>query len=111
MICEGRDQGTIVFPDAFCKFFLIADPQERARRRQRELKARGEVVPWGELLRAQEERDRRDETRDIAPMIPAADAIQLDSTHFPLEHVVERMETEVRKRLSAGSGGASTCHK
>jgi cytidylate kinase len=98
MVCEGRDQGTIVFPDAVCKFFLVADPHERARRRQHEMENRGERVPFEEVLRAQDERDRRDEARDLAPMVPAADAIRLDTTYLSLEQVVDRMEQEVRGR-------------
>ncbi len=99
MVCEGRDQGTLVFPDAVCKFFLVADPTERARRRQRDMMARGETVPWEELLAAQEVRDERDAARAIAPMVPAPDAIRLDSTGLSLEEVVARMEQEVRRRL------------
>ena len=98
IVCEGRDQGTIVFPAAACKFFLVADPHERARRRQRDMAARGEVFAWDEVLRAQEERDRRDAARDLAPMVPAADAIILDTTHLSLDQVVERMEQEIRKK-------------
>ena len=98
VVCEGRDQGTIVFPDAACKFFLIADPAERARRRHREHSARGEAVALEDVLHAQEERDRRDAARDIAPMVPAADAILLDSTGLTLDEVVARMEEEVRRR-------------
>jgi cytidylate kinase len=104
MVCEGRDQGTIVFPDAICKFFLQADPRERARRRHRELADRGEKVSFDEVLEAQQARDRRDEARHIAPMIPAGDAVILDSTHLTLEQVVERMEQEVRKRLRPTGG-------
>jgi cytidylate kinase len=102
MVCEGRDQGTIVFPDAICKFFVVADPTERARRRQGEMARRGEVQPLDEVLRVQDERDRRDAARDIAPMVPAADAITLDSTRLTLEQVVERMEQEVRRRMKGG---------
>ena len=101
VVCEGRDQGTLVFPDAACKFFLVADPHERARRRQREMAARGEVFSWDEVLRAQEERDQRDAARDLAPMVPAADAIILDTTRLTLAQVVDRMEQEVRKRESS----------
>jgi cytidylate kinase len=101
MVCEGRDQGTIVFPDAICKFFLMADPAERARRRQKEMAQRGEVLALQEVLTAQEERDRRDLERDLAPMVPAPDAILLDSTHLSLEEVVDSMEREVRRRTSA----------
>ena len=99
MVCEGRDQGTVVFPEALCKFFLVADPRERARRRQREMAGRGEDLPFNEVLRAQEIRDRRDTARDLAPMVPAADAIVLDSTNLTPEEVVDRMEEEVRRRL------------
>jgi CMP/dCMP kinase len=99
MVCEGRDQGTVVFPDAVCKFFLVADAEERARRRQRELAARGETVDFGKLLAAIEERDRRDAGREIAPMRPAVDAIELDSTTLSLEQIVDRMEIECRCRF------------
>jgi cytidylate kinase len=109
VVCEGRDQGTLVFPDAACKFFLIADPQERARRRQREMAARGEVFSWDEVLRAQEERDRRDAARDLAPMVPATDAIILDTTHLSLDQVVERMEQEIKKRTQ--EKGKATSNK
>ncbi len=98
MVCEGRDQGTIVFPDAACKFFLSADPVERARRRQREMEARGDRVELEQLLREQEIRDQRDAARDLAPMKPAADAVILDSTKLSLEQVVEEMTAEVCRR-------------
>jgi cytidylate kinase len=98
VVCEGRDQGTVVFPDAACKFFLVADPQERARRRQREMEARGEVVELAEVLATQEVRDRRDAARDLAPMRPAPDAVVVDSTRLRLDEVVRLMEEEVRRR-------------
>ncbi|MBI1914199.1 MAG: (d)CMP kinase [Planctomycetes bacterium] len=96
IVCEGRDQGTVVFPDAACKFFLVADPVERARRRQREMLARGETVALDELLRAQEARDDRDARRAVGPMVRAADAVTIDSTGLTLEEVVDRMEQRVR---------------
>jgi cytidylate kinase len=102
IVTEGRDQGTVVFPDAVCKFFLVADPNERARRRQRDMAARGEVLSQEEVLRAQDERDHRDRARNLAPMVPAADAVILDSTHLSLDEVVDRMEAEVKQRM----GGA-----
>jgi cytidylate kinase len=101
IVCEGRDQGTVVFPDAACKFFLTAEPEERARRRQRQLTAQGKAVAWEEVLQAQEERDRRDSSRDLAPMVPAADAVILDNTGLTVDQVLERMEKEVRRRLKA----------
>lgn len=97
MVCEGRDQGTVVFPDSPCKFFMVADPLERARRRQRQMAARGDVVSVEKVLQDQQERDRRDAARDIAPMIPAPDAHLLDSTRLTLEEVVECMYQMVRQ--------------
>ncbi|MBL8799060.1 MAG: (d)CMP kinase [Planctomycetia bacterium] len=107
MVCEGRDQGTVVFPDAACKFFLVADPVERARRRQAELAAKGTTVSLEDLLAAQTRRDERDAARDLAPMRPAADALQLDSTQLTLTQVVERMEMEVH-RCRTGASISST---
>jgi len=101
LVTEGRDQGTLVFPDSACKFFLFADPQMRAERRWRELHERGEPVTLLEVLAAQEQRDRRDAERDIAPMKPAADALLLDTTELTTDAVVDRMEWEVRKRMPA----------
>jgi cytidylate kinase len=98
IVSEGRDQGTIVFPQAECKFFLVAQPEERARRRQRDMANRGENVAWDDVLKAQEVRDTRDRQRNLAPMIPAHDAIILDSTQLTLEQVVERMEQHVRQK-------------
>jgi cytidylate kinase len=99
MVCEGRDQGTMVFPEALCKFFLKADPLERARRRQREMQARGESIPLDQVLSDQEARDRRDAARDLAPMVPAADAIIVDSTGMELNQVIDQLEQEVRRRM------------
>jgi CMP/dCMP kinase len=101
VVTEGRDQGTIVFPNALCKFFLFADPAERARRRHRELTGRGVAITLTEIMQAQVERDARDAARHIAPMVPAADAIMLDSTHLTLEEVISAMERHVRSQLSA----------
>lgn len=107
IVCEGRDQGTIVFPDAECKFFMTADPVERARRRHQELLARGVNMPLDEVLRSQQARDQRDSERALAPMVPATDALVLDTTHQTLDQVVERMEQETR-RCQAGLTGPST---
>jgi CMP/dCMP kinase len=99
MVCEGRDQGTVAFPDAVCKFFLIADPAERARRRQHDMAQRGEALTFDDVLQAQTVRDQRDASRTVAPMVPAADAVILDSTCLRLEEVIDRMEQEVRRKL------------
>jgi CMP/dCMP kinase len=99
VVSEGRDQGTVVFPHAVCKFFLSAAVEERARRRQAEMAARGEVVELAALLPMIEARDRRDAARELAPMVPAADAIIVDATGMSLDQVVDRMEAEVLRRL------------
>jgi CMP/dCMP kinase len=99
VVSEGRDQGTVVFPHAVCKFFLSAAVEERARRRQAEMAARGEAVELAELLPMIEARDRRDAARELAPMVPAADAVVVDGTGLSLDQVVDRMEAEVLRRL------------
>lgn len=100
IVTEGRDQGTVVFPEAECKFFLVADPRERARRRQRELLERGEQASFDQVLERQEERDRRDAARALAPMVAAADARTIDTTHLALAEVVAQMEETVRRCLA-----------
>jgi len=104
LVTEGRDQGTVVFPDAECKFFVIADPAERARRRQAELRERGEQVSLETVLAQQEDRDRRDRQRAVGPLIPAADAIHVDTTRVPLEEVIDDLERIVRKRVEERPG-------
>ena len=104
IVCEGRDQGTIVFPDAGCKFFLVAQPEERARRRHRELVARGETIALESVLESQKQRDERDAARGIAPMVPAGDAIILDTTALTLDEVIATMEEEVRRRMPPKDG-------
>jgi cytidylate kinase len=95
-VCEGRDQGTIVFPDAEFKFFLTAEPLERAQRRHKQLSARGDNVSVEDVLAAQLARDKRDAERDIAPMKPAPDARTIDTSGMSLEQVVALMEQIVR---------------
>src|SRR5262245_41616764 len=104
VVCEGRDQGTVVFPDAACKFYLTADPEERLERRARELEARGTRIDLDELRKEQAIRDARDAERALAPLRPAEDAIILDSTRLTLEQVVERMEQVVRQRREGDDG-------
>jgi len=97
IICEGRDQGTIVFPEAKPKFFLTASLEARAQRRFKELRAKGEDVDFDAVLHKMEERDRRDSSRDIAPLRPADDALTLDTSAMPLDEVLEWMEREIRR--------------
>jgi cytidylate kinase len=100
VVTEGRDQGTLVFPDAFRKFYLTASDQERARRRVVEHQARGEAASFQSILSSQRDRDARDSARAIAPMKPAADAVVIDSTGLSIEAVVDRMVLEIEERLS-----------
>lgn len=95
LVTEGRDQGTIVFPQAECKFFLTASPEERADRRRKELAAEGRELTLAELLVQQSERDRRDETRACAPLKAADDAIRIDTSHLTLEAVVDELVRHV----------------
>jgi len=91
IVTEGRDQGTVVFPNAEFKFYLTADPIERARRRFDELRAQGQPVTLEELLAQQEVRDERDQTRSVAPMRAAEDAIVVDTTGLTIDQVLEKM--------------------
>jgi len=104
VVSEGRDQGTVVFPLAECKFYLTADPNERARRRQLELAEQGETIAVEDLLRQILERDNRDQTRDTAPLRPADDAIRIDTSHLSPDDMVGRLETLVRERIGRTRG-------
>jgi cytidylate kinase len=98
VVAEGRDIGTVVFPDAGAKFFLTASPHVRARRRTDELRAAGKPVDEAATLREIIERDERDSTRAHAPLKQADDAVLVDSSGVDADEVVARMETEVRRR-------------
>lgn len=104
VVTEGRDQGTIVFPDALAKFFLEASDEERAMRRYRELTARGEDVRFEQILADQQARDARDRARTIAPMMPADDAVHIESTGRTPEAVLAEMLGHVRDRISEKGG-------
>lgn len=96
VVVEGRDTGTVVFPTAGAKFFLTATDEERARRRQAELGAGG--PSFEDTLREIRERDERDASRDVAPMIAADDAVLVDSSDATLEQVIDRLAAEVGRR-------------
>jgi cytidylate kinase len=98
VVAEGRDQGTVVFPDADAKFFLDAAPEVRARRRQLELADRGEVRSFREVLAEIEERDRRDTTRQADPLRMAEDAVRIDTSDLDVEGMIETLVREVRRR-------------
>lgn len=92
LVTEGRDQGTTVFPDAECKFFLTASPEERAKRRQRELEQKGDFISIPDLLEQQAVRDRRDESRSCSPLRAADDAQTVDTTDMTLDEVAGHLE-------------------
>ncbi|MGH7841169.1 MAG: (d)CMP kinase [Candidatus Binataceae bacterium] len=101
VVMEGRDIGTVIFPDAEFKFYLTADPAVRAERRYAELVAQGVTVTRAQVLEQLRERDRRDVERELAPLKPAVDAIVIDSSELAIAEVVKLMQTRVRGAASA----------
>lgn len=99
LVADGRDMGTVVFPEAPIKIFLDASVEERAKRRHKQLKEKGESVIFLRLFRDLEERDRRDRERAVSPTVPAADAVVVDSTEMNLDEVVEQVVSVALKRL------------
>jgi cytidylate kinase len=97
-VLEGRDIGTVVFPDADVKIFLTASPEERARRRTAQLAAKGVAMEYPEVLKEIVDRDTRDATRAVAPLKPAPDAVHVDTTGRPIGEIVEEIVTLVRTR-------------
>jgi cytidylate kinase len=100
IVTEGRDQGTVVFPEANVKFYLTADVRERARRRKAELDARGLPADLEQIRQAIEVRDRSDENRAVGPLKPAPDAVLVDTTDLSISEVVERVYRYVEERCS-----------
>ncbi|MBI9076509.1 MAG: (d)CMP kinase [Desulfatibacillum sp.] len=99
-VFEGRDMGTVVFPQAQAKFFLVADPSVRAHRRHQELQEKGLAPTEEEVARDMEKRDRNDSTRAVAPLKPAVDAILVDSTQLNIGEVVGVILGRVREIVS-----------
>ena len=98
LVADGRDMGTVVFPGAALKIFLTASAEERARRRYNQLKDKGSGASLAALSLEIAERDRRDSTRAVAPLLPAADAVTVDSTTLTIDEVVDRIMAEARAR-------------
>jgi CMP/dCMP kinase len=98
LVADGRDMGTVVFTEAPLKFFLTASAGERAERRYKQLIAKGENVSLARLLEDINERDARDKSRPISPLVPAEDAIVIDSSATPITEVFERVMREVKKK-------------
>jgi len=102
LVADGRDMGTIIFPDASPKVFLTASADERAERRYKQLKDKGVSVTLAGLLREILARDARDANRAVAPLRPAPDAVCIDTTGLGIDAVVERVLALVPARLSQG---------
>lgn len=99
LVAEGRDMGTVLFPDAAAKIFLDASVGERARRRHRELEVRGLDLDVRDVQREIERRDRRDRERAVAPLVPAPDAIVIDTSGMSVEQQVDAVLEAVRSKV------------
>jgi cytidylate kinase len=104
-VLEGRDIGTVVFPDADVKLFLTASPEVRAERRFAELQARGDATPFAQVLAEQQRRDRDDSERVHAPLKPAADATLVDTSGLSLDQVVDHLAAVIEGQLSGSRRG------
>lgn len=98
LVADGRDMGTVVFRDAPLKIFLTASAAERAERRYNQLIAKGESVSLPRLLEDIKARDERDSSRAVSPLVPAEDAVVIDSSETPITEVFERVMQEVTKK-------------
>jgi CMP/dCMP kinase len=100
LVADGRDMGTVVFPDAALKIYLTASVEVRAKRRHKQLIDKGIHANLAALSRELEERDRRDATRAVAPLRPAEDAVQIDSSALSIDQVVDLIVKQFRERTS-----------
>jgi cytidylate kinase len=100
LVADGRDMGTVVFPEAGAKIFLDASAEERASRRLKQLQQKGLDVKFDDLLSEIQERDDRDRNRPVAPLRPAEDALVLDSTSMNIEQVVEKALHYIESKLA-----------
>jgi CMP/dCMP kinase len=97
MVCEGRDQGTVVFADSPCKFYFNARVETRAIRRLAELKSRGVETTLERMIEDLEIRDHRDATRDVGPLLRPDDAIEIETDGLTPDQILDRLEAEVRR--------------
>ena len=100
-VCEGRDQGTVVFPHAICKFYLTASAEERAKRRVDELTANGVAANFDDIVDDQNQRDQRDYDRPVGSLKKADDAIEINSDFKTLEEVADQLQLMVLERMQA----------
>jgi cytidylate kinase len=98
-VCEGRDQGTVAFPDAFCKIYLTASSNSRALRRAEQMAAAGQFVDFDQVVREQQKRDDQDLSREVGRLMKADDAIEVNTDQQTLPEVVEKLEAIVRERM------------
>ena len=98
LVSDGRDQGTEVFPNAECKFFLTASPEERAKRRQDQLNQRGRFMPLDEIRTAQDKRDLEDRTRQMGALRPATDAVVIHTDGMTIEEVVKKTLKQINEK-------------
>jgi cytidylate kinase len=106
VVTEGRDQGSVVFPDAELKFYLDATPAERARRRANQLRARGEIVDYNELLNQIIARDHRDASRAVGPLAVPANAEVVDTTSMAEDEVVSHIVRRAEQAVQHSTGPA-----
>ncbi|MBX9656834.1 (d)CMP kinase [bacterium] len=104
IVTEGRDQGTVVFPHAECKFFITASDEIRARRRWEEFDAKGITITLEEVLSAQRERDAQDASRPIGRLTQPDDAVVIDTSELKMDDVLARLETLVQDRRAEMGG-------
>ena len=102
LVADGRDMGTVVFPDSVLKIYLTASPEERAQRRYKQLKDKGKDVNLSGLVEELRLRDGRDMNRQVAPLKPASDAIVIDTTRLNIEQVTEEVMNWVARRVEQG---------
>jgi CMP/dCMP kinase len=96
LVADGRDMGSVVFPDAEVKVFLTASAEERAKRRYNQLKEKGINVSLRDLVRDIQERDERDRNRDVAPLVAPVAALEVESTSLSIDEVLEKVMVKVR---------------
>jgi len=99
-VCEGRDQGTVAFPDSFCKIFLNASPQFRAMRRVAQMEAAGHYVDYDEVVADQNLRDQRDQNRKVGRLMRADDAIEVNTDNQSIANVVDELERIARAKIA-----------
>ena len=103
-VCEGRDQGTVAFPDSFCKIYLNASPQYRAMRRVAQMEAAGQYVDYDEVIADQNLRDQRDLNREVGRLMRAEDAIEVNTDNQSIADVVDELERIARAKIASQAG-------